>query len=151
MGLSVAEFRCRTSCRCGRAVSRGDRRCSGCRALTGELWKCEEAELVRGLAGVEEHAEICRGQLPDLKHVLFFYVVGNEPVILLVAELVEVSPDVERLLQQKESVCCGERAFFLARRRIEPDGDERCDCPEQQDWTGREQGSDVGQREERAR
>src|SRR5271170_3709573 len=104
-----------------------------------KLGKCEEAEFVGSLAGVEEHAKICRGHFPNLNGVLLLNIVGNEPVVFFVAKLMEVPPDVEGLLLQEEPIFCGKRTFLLARRRVEPNRDERCDGPEKEDRAGREQ------------
>ena len=76
-----------------------------------------EAELVGGLASVEEHAEVCGRELADLKRVFLFDVVGDEPVIFFAAEVVEVSPDVEGLLLEEAIVLCGEGAFFVGGRQ----------------------------------
>ena len=70
-------------------------------------------------------------------------------MVFFVAKFVEVSPDVERLLQQEESVRRGERALFLSWRRIEPDRDEWRECPKQQDGSRREQGLNVRHGEEK--
>ncbi|MEI9981163.1 MAG: hypothetical protein WDN23_19575 [Edaphobacter sp.] len=95
----------------------------------GEVREGEETELDGGLAGVEEHAEVSRGELTDLDEVLFFDVVGDEPVVFLVAELLEVTPDLEGLLMEEERVLPGERAFFLSWRGVKPVGYEWGDCP----------------------
>ncbi len=113
----------------------------------GELGQGEEAELVRGLPGVEKHAEVGGGELADLVQALLFDVVGDEPVIFFVAEVEEVAPDVESLLLQESSVGCGERAFGSARRRVEPDDDEGRDDPEQKDGACGDERGKIGEAE----
>ncbi len=102
----------------------------------GEVGEGEETELDGGLAGVEEHAEVGGGELADLDEVFFFDVIGDEPVIFFVAELLEVAPDLEGLLMKKERVLSGERAFFVARWGVEPVGHEWGDSPEKQNRCG---------------
>ena len=74
---------------------------------------------------------------------------GRSDVTRLARQLHRTEDKLERLLQEEEPVCRGERPFFLPWRRIEPDRDQRCKGPKQQDWSGREQGVDVRQSEDK--
>ena len=72
--------------------------------------------------------------------VSLFDVVGDEPVVLLAAEVKEVAPDVQGLLLEEDGVRGGERAFFFLGRSVEPLDDEWGDEPEEEDWCRGEDG-----------
>ncbi|PYV80967.1 MAG: hypothetical protein DMG93_17055 [Acidobacteria bacterium] len=66
--------------------------CECPRSLFGELRNTEIAERARHLPRVQKKSNVCRRDPRRYNKGIFLHVIGNQPVVLLGAELSEVAP-----------------------------------------------------------
>ena len=83
----------------------------------------DESEVSRRLAGVQQHADVGRGDPRRLEEPLLLNIVGDEVVMLFAAELRVEAPYPQRLMAKKCLVAGLDAGVLFARRSIEPRGD----------------------------
>ena len=85
----------------------------------GELRGGDESQLARSLPGIQQQPDIGGGNARGLVQALFSHVVGNQEVVPLGAELVEVTPDAQSV-RDKVLAVVGRDAMLFARRAVQP-------------------------------
>ncbi len=113
--------------------------------LLGKFRDGQKSEFASHLAGVQKKAQVGGRNARRDGGRFFLHIVRNQPVVLLGAELGEVSPGAERGAAKKQLVLVGSFVAHRARRQVQPHRNPFAATPEQQDGQRGEKSAAAGE------